>query len=113
MNKEILLKEKENLEYKLSLINKALNNSEQGRIQPEEFQIRFDPWRDDIIWQIANIIRTSPIVNKNYPWGYDCDICRECGNNCSCDGDGIDCNFAFMEYFERELRDRGYYEGKG
>lgn len=38
--------------------------------------------------------------------------CEECGNECSTDGDGIDCNWAFVEYFEKELRERGYYESR-
>ena len=110
MTKEQLLKEKENLEYKLLIINEVLNQI------PNEDSTRFilntTPWHQDILWQISNIIRTSPIVNKNYPYGYDCSICKECRNECTTDGDGIDCNWAFMEYFEKELRKRGYYEGK-
>jgi hypothetical protein len=110
MTKKQLLKEKENLEYKLSIINKALK---QDDIENQKyFILDTTPWHHDILWQIANIIRTSPIVNKNYPYGYDCNICEECGNECSTDGDGIDCNWAFVEYFEKELRERGYYEGK-
>ena len=110
MTREQLLKEKENLQYKLSIINKALNQVDNGKIK--QFIFDTTPWHHDILWQIANIVRTSPIVNKNYPYGYDCKICGECGNECSTDGDGIDCNWAFMEYFEKELRERGYYEGK-
>ena len=110
MTKEQLLKEKESLEYKLSIKNKALNQVENDKTT--NLVLDITPWHHDILWQISNIIRTSPIVNKNYPWGYDCGICRECGNECSTDGDGIDCNWAFMEYFEKELREGGYYEGK-
>ena len=109
MKREQLLKEKESLEYKLSIIDKALNQIPEEN--PTHFVLDTTPWHHDILWQIANIIRTSPIVNKNYPWGYDCNICRECGNECTTDGDGIDCNWAFMEYFEKELRERGFYEG--
>lgn len=104
------MKEKENLEYKLSVINKA-----QKQVQSEDSKklvLDISPWSKDILWQIANIIRTSPIVNLHYPHGYDCGICRECGCECTTDRDGIDCNWAFMEYFEKELRNRGYYEGK-
>lgn len=110
MTKEQLLKEKENLEYKLSVINKALNQIPNKN--PAKFILDTTPWRKDILWQIADIIRTSPIVNPNYPYGYDCGICQECGCECTTDGDDIDCNWAFMEYFEKELRDRGCYEGK-
>lgn len=110
MTRKQLLKEKENLEYKLSIINKELNQTDDEKIK--EFILDLDPWRHDILWQIADIIRTSPIINKNYPHGYDCNICEECGNECSTDGDGIDCNWAFMEYFEKELRKYGYYEGR-
>lgn len=106
MTKEQLLKEKENLEYKLSLIDKALNQTSDNG----ELTLDLQPWKRDILWFIANIIRTSPIVNKNYPHGYDCKICKECGNQCSCDCDGDECNWAFMEYFEKELRRRGFYE---
>lgn len=93
MTKKQLLKEKENLEYKLSIINKALN-------------------QDNIENPKCFILDTIPLVNKNYPYGYDCNICEECGNECSTDGDGIDCNWAFVEYFEKELRERGYYESR-
>lgn len=113
MTKEQLLKEKENLEYKLSIIDRALEKSDEIKDENStHFILDTTPWHHDILWQIANIIRTSPIVNPHYPYGYDCRICRECGNECSTDGDGIDCNWAFMEYFEKELRKRGYYEGK-
>ena len=78
MTKKQLLKEKENLEYKLSIINKALK---QDNIEnPKYFILDTTPWRNDILWLIADIVRTSPIVNKNYPYGYDCNICEECGN---------------------------------
>ena len=110
MTKKQLLKEKENLEYKLSVINKALDQV------PSENSTKFildtTPWSKDILWQIANIIRTSPIVNSHYPYGYDCGICQECGCECTTNGDDIDSNWAFMEYFEKELLNRGYYEGK-
>ena len=110
MTKKQLLKEKENLEYKLSILNKVLK---QDNIEnPKYFILDTTPWRNDILWLIADIVRTSPIVNKNYPYGYDCNICEECGNECSTDGDGIDCNWAFVEYFEKELRERGYYESR-
>lgn len=117
MTREQLLKEKENLEYKLGLVNAALAESEKqpdaDTDGPKRVVLDLAPWHGDILWQVADIIRTSPIVNRNYPWGYDCKICEECGNECSTDGDGIDCNWAFMEYFEKELKARGYYEGKG
>lgn len=107
MTKDNLLKEKANLKYKLEIIDIALNE-ENGDI------VKFDttPWHHDILWQVADIIRTSAIVNKNYPYGYDCNICQACGNKCTTDGDGADCNWAFMEYFEKELKRRGFYEGK-
>lgn len=108
MTRKNLLKEKENLEYKLSLINKALNQQEEKQTK---IVLDLTPWHNNILWQIADIIRTSPIVNKNYPCGYDCGICRECGNKCTTDGDDEDCNWAFMEYFEKELRKRGCYKG--
>ena len=73
---------------------------------------KFDvsPWKEDILWQISDIIRVSPIINKNYPWGYDCSICEKCGNKCTMDGDGVDCNWAFMDYFDSELKKRKFYD---
>ena len=113
MTKEQLLREKENLEYKLSIVNSVLDKmGKPAEGVKQHLVLDISPWHKDILWQIADIIRTSPIVNKNYPWGYDCGICQECGNECTTDGDGCDCNWAFMEYFEKELRERGYYEGK-
>ena len=109
MTREQLLKEKENLEYKLHLVNAALAESEKPTEDGKQHvTLELWPWHGDILWQIADIIRTSPIVNPHYPYGYDCSICQECGNECTTDGDGSDCNWAFMEYFEKELRNRGY-----
>ncbi|MFG6378330.1 MAG: hypothetical protein K1W19_08460 [Lachnospiraceae bacterium] len=57
-------------------------------------------------------MRIPPIVNKNYPYSYDCSICKKCGNECTTDDNGIDCNWTSTEYFEKELRKWDYYESK-
>ena len=108
MTKKELLEEKEliksqiaSLQYRLQAIDEAVENVDKD----ESYSINLDPWKKDILWQVADIFRTSPI-NVNYPYGYDCNTCSKCGNDCTCDGDGIDCNWAFMHYLEEELEKR-------
>lgn len=55
-----------------------------------------------ILWEICDIFRTSP-MNPHYPDGFSCDGCKKCGNKCTYDSDGYDCNYAFEEYIEKEL----------
>lgn len=57
---------------------------------------------EGILREISDIFRTSPI-NPHYPSGFSCDGCRNCGNKCTYDSDGDDCNYAFEDYLEREL----------
>lgn len=56
--------------------------------------LKINPWEEDIFWVIADIFRTSPL-NPHYPHGYCCKQCEAIGNECTCDSDGWECNFAF------------------
>lgn len=107
IRKDLLIEEKKRLEERIATINSYLEKNEDVDTN-EKLVIDFAPWKKDIIWQIADIFRTSPI-NVHYPYGYDCNTCIDCNNECTTDGDGCDCNWAFMDYIERELIKRGYY----
>ena len=107
-----LLREKKNLEDRLKAVDTALENAKYQPNNPDQLSttvtLDLAPWKNDILWQLADIVRTSPI-NPHYPYGYDCSACAKCEIECTTDGDGADCNWAFMSYFERELIDRGYF----
>lgn len=62
---------------------------------------------NDLLYVIADIIRVSPILNKNYPHGFKCEDCEKMGLECTCDGDGHDCNWAIRKYLIEELDKRG------
>lgn len=62
----------------------------------------------DITWAIADIFRTSPLMNPNYPYGYNCKVCQNMGIECTYEkGDGQECNSAFANWLKRELKKRG------
>lgn len=66
---------------------------------------------DDLIYEIADIIRVSPILNKNYPYGFKCEDCMKMGLECTCDSDGDECNWAIRNYLIEELNKRKGGEG--
>lgn len=102
MKKEQLVKERELLQEKIIRIDKEIDNLDLGHFET----LSVDSMDKYALWQIADIIRTSPIVNPNYPDGHNCSICESLGNKCSYDSDDYDCNIAFVQYFARELLKR-------
>lgn len=58
-----------------------------------------------VLHEISDIFRTSS-MNPHFPHGLSCDACSKCGNKCTYDSDGEDCNYAFVEYLEKELLNR-------
>lgn len=60
---------------------------------------------NQLIYEIVDIFRTTPI-NAHYPHGFDCNICDICGNECTCETEGYECNVAFYNFIKKQLTNR-------
>ena len=86
----------------MSIVQKEVKD----KMNDNKENIKLMTLHGDLLYEIADIIRTSPIINKNYPHGYRCDDCVAMKLKCTCDSDGEDCNFAIRNYLIEQLGER-------